>query len=142
MKKLENIYESSGKLCHFLIRGKMIDSGRQDMIDTDQPLQLSTLRMKKGDTFFPHMHVETIKTVNMTQESWVVIRGRVRVLYFDTAENLICDRILDAGDVTVTLYGGHTYESLEDDTVVYEFKTGPYLGFEKDKKRIKDPRTP
>jgi hypothetical protein len=26
------------------------------------------------------------------------------------------------------LYGGHTYQILEDDTIVYEYKTGPYEG--------------
>jgi hypothetical protein len=33
----------------------------------------------------------------------------------------------------MTFEGGHTYEALEDDTVVYEYKTGPYQGQESDK---------
>ena len=32
--------------------------------------------------------------------------------------------------------GGHTYEILVDDTVVYEYKTGPYMGQAKDKEFI------
>ena len=31
----------------------------------------------------------------------------------------------------------HTYEILEDNTLVYEYKTGPYLGIKKDKEFIK-----
>jgi len=40
---------------------------------------------------------------------------------------------LDVGDCSVTLGGGHTYLILEDDTLVYEYKTGPYKGIENDK---------
>jgi len=40
---------------------------------------------------------------------------------------------LRPGDASFTLYGGHTYEILEDDTIVYEYKTGPYEGQKLDK---------
>jgi hypothetical protein len=33
----------------------------------------------------------------------------------------------------MTFRGGHNYLILEDDTIVYEYKTGPYLGQELDK---------
>ena len=46
---------------------------------------------------------------------------------------LLETHILNAGDSSFTLEGGHTYEILEDDTLVYEYKTGPYEGQEKDK---------
>ena len=38
--------------------------------------------------------------------------------------------------MSFTLQGGHNYLILEDDTLVYEFKTGPYEGQEFDKKFI------
>lgn len=41
--------------------------------------------------------------------------------------------MLKPGDCSITLYGGHNYVSLEEHTLVYEYKTGPYLGQEKDK---------
>jgi len=37
------------------------------------------------------------------------------------------------GDCSITFCGGHNYMCLEDDTLIYEAKTGPYLGVEKDK---------
>ena len=40
--------------------------------------------------------------------------------------------ILHRGDCSVTLAGGHTYLILEDGTLVYEYKTGPYKGIEND----------
>ena len=41
--------------------------------------------------------------------------------------------ILNVGDASFTLEGGHNYEILEDNTLVYEYKTGPYEGQEFDK---------
>ena len=40
----------------------------------------------------------------------------------------------------MTFEGGHTYTILEDETIVYEYKTGPYKGQENDKVFIKDHR--
>ena len=40
---------------------------------------------------------------------------------------------VNPGDASFTLEGGHTYEILEDDTLVYEYKTGPYEGQKLDK---------
>ena len=48
-------------------------------------------------------------------------------------DTIIETPILEVGDCSMTFRGGHTYEILEDDTVVYEYKTGPYKGIENDK---------
>ena len=48
----------------------------------------------------------------------------------------VADEKFDKNDLSMTFRGGHNYEILENDTIVYEFKTGPYLGIEFDKKFI------
>ena len=53
--------------------------------------------------------------------------------YYDLNDDLLTTREMIKGDCTITYLGGHNYEALEEDTIVYEFKTGPYLGLEKDK---------
>ena len=45
----------------------------------------------------------------------------------------LIEEILNQGDASFTLYGGHNYQILEDDTIVYEYKTGPYEGQKLDK---------
>ena len=72
----------------------------------------------------------------IAQESWVVIKGAVIVKMYDLDDALIATPILKAGDCSMTFQGGHTYEILEDDTIVYEYKTGPYKGQENDKEFI------
>ena len=91
--------------------------------------------MPKNKTFRPHKHITKERTYKeqIAQESWVVIKGRVKCKFFDIDDSLIAEPILGPGDASFTLYGGHTYEILEEDTVVYEYKTGPYEGQELDK---------
>ena len=73
------------------------------------------------------------KVTNIAQESWVVIKGSVKCIFYDIDDTIIEEIILEQSDLSMTFRGGHNYEILEDDTVVYEFKTGPYLGIEFDK---------
>jgi hypothetical protein len=96
--------------------------------------------MEKNKTFPPHKHIVKDRhyTEQIAQESWVVIKGSVRCIFYDLDDTIIAQPILYPGDASFTLYGGHTYEILEDDTIVYEYKTGPYEGQTLDKVFIKN----
>jgi len=122
------------KLLHIVNRLSDIE-GRQDIVPVDHFIQCATLKMKNGKTFPPHKHITKDRHYSrqIAQESWVVIRGSVRCKFYDLDDTLIADPILNPGDASFTLYGGHTYEILEEDTIVYEYKTGPYEGQALDK---------
>lgn len=135
---MELIYSkvNPSQLLHIIHRDKDIDTGRKNVISANEPLQLSSMLLQKGTTFKPHKHIKYKKTVNIAQESWVVIKGKVKCIFYDIDNKIIAEPILEAGDCSITLYGGHNYEILEDNTKVLEYKTGPYLGQELDKKFI------
>ena len=57
---------------------------------------------------------------------------------YDLDDKIIHEQILNPGDITMTFRGGHNYIALEEDTIVYEYKTGPYKGQENDKVIIGD----
>ena len=121
-------------LCHMVLRNEEIVEERTDIIDADNFLQLSTLNMPKGKTFRPHKHIwKPGEKECIAQESWVVIQGKVKVFFFDTDGKSLQEELLHPGDSSITLQGGHTYLSMEDETKVYEFKTGPYKGQKLDK---------
>ena len=122
------------KLLHLVHRLDEIEE-RTNVADDNQFLQLATLRMQRGKTFRPHRHVWKSPQYAMTiaQESWVVIQGSVEVSFYDTDGTLLEKQIINRGDCSMTFEGGHTYTILEDDTVVYEYKTGPYYGQDRDK---------
>ena len=112
-------------------------SGRTELIDSNNFIQCSFLKLENEKTFRPHLHIEKERHYEkqIAQESWVVIKGKVQCFFYDIDGTLLEDNIfLSPGDASFTLYGGHTYKILEDDTVVYEYQTGPYEGQELDKR--------
>lgn len=132
---MEKIYSKiDGRLLHLVNRLSEVEN-RQDIIPPNNFIQCATLRMEKGKTFPPHKHIEKerLYTNQIAQESWIVIKGRVKCKFYDLNDELIAEPVLGPGDASFTLYGGHTYEILEEDTIVYEYKTGPYEGQALDK---------
>jgi hypothetical protein len=119
-------------LLHLIYRVKDVN-GRTNVAPTDEFLQLASIQMKKGQTFKPHKHILLEKTTNIAQESWLVIKGSVKCILYDLDDTIIAEPIIYQGDCSMTFRGGHNYLILEDDTIVYEYKTGPYLGQELDK---------
>jgi len=137
MKKIHSNINKE-KLLHLILRKEDVVEERYNIIDDQEYLQLAAMLLPKGKTFIPHRHVDCKKTVLMTQESWVVISGKVKAILYDLDDSVITEEILNAGDCSVTFYGGHNYEILEDNTLVYEYKTGPYEGQKLDKVSIKN----
>ena len=133
---MERIYSKveEGKLLHIINRLGEI-AGRTEAVPEDNFIQCATLKMEKGKTFPPHKHITKDRHYpeQIAQESWVVIRGKVEVSYYDVDGTFLTSAVIEQGDCSVTYEGGHTYTILEDDTVVYEHKIGPYGGQENDK---------
>lgn len=131
---MEKIYSKvePGVLLHLINRLVEIE-GRTDVAPVEEFLQLATLKMKAGQTFKAHKHIVLEKQTNIAQESWIVVRGSVKCIFYDLDDTIIAEPILMPGDCSMTFRGGHNYLILEDDTIVYEYKTGPYLGQELDK---------
>ena len=141
MKKIYSRVDE-GKLLHIINRYDEIES-RTDVAPTDEFLQLATLKMEKGKTFRPHKHIWKDNPSGhfgkvIAQESWVVIKGSVKVHLYDLDDELIEEKVINQGDCSMTFEGGHTYTILEEDTVVYEYNTGPYHGHKLDKVFLED----
>lgn len=131
---MEKIYSKieSNTLLHLIYRLQEID-GRANIAPDNEYLQLASMKMKKGQTFKAHKHIICEKTTNIAQESWVVIKGSVKCIFYDLDDSIIGEYVLHPGDCSMTFRGGHNYLILEDNTIVYEYKTGPYLGQDLDK---------
>jgi len=133
---MEKIYSKikPNKLLHIINRIHEFQ-GRKEVIPESNFLQCATLKMEKDKTFPPHKHIikDRHYPEQIAQESWVVIKGSVKCKLYDLDDTLLAEPILKPGDASFTLYGGHTYEILEKDTLVYEYKTGPYEGQKLDK---------
>ncbi len=130
-----NIYSKiePTQILHIINRKRDIQDGRIDFVEPDEFIQCAALKLYGGQTFRPHRHKERRDIqLHITQESWVVISGLVQVILYDLDNTILHTDILEPGDCSITLQGGHNYKCMQP-SIVYEFKTGPYLGQEADK---------
>jgi cupin fold WbuC family metalloprotein len=123
------------KLLHIIHRFEDNENKRLDIVPADNFIQCSYLKLENGKTFKPHKHIKKERTYKeqIAQESWIVVRGSVRCIFYDLNDEIIATPILKSGDASFTLAAGHNYEILEEGTIVYEYKTGPYEGQLNDK---------
>jgi len=66
----------------------------------------------------------------------VIRNGRVRVNFYSSDKAFLEHRTLEAGDVILLCGGGHSFEMLEETSMI-EIKQGPYVG-EEDKTRFEE----
>lgn len=90
----------------------------------------------KGKVLQAHTHLLSPREVLKTQEVIVMKQGSMRTDIYGKDEKLLTSLVLKAGDIGIFLEGGHGYEILEDNTLVLEIKNGPYVGADKDRRRI------
>lgn len=122
-------------LLHLVCKPKK-EEERIDVAPDNEFLQVAILNLNEGRTFKPHKHILSEKITNIAQESWCVIQGSVKCIFYDLDDQIIEEIIIEKGDFSMTFRGGHNYIILENDTIVYEYKTGPYLGQHMDKQFI------
>ena len=108
--------------------------GRVNLVSPAEFLQVSAIELAEKEEFKAHIHTWKDCDIDTTvaQEAGVVIRGRVKASLYDDQQNLVGEQELTPGDCCITLHGGHKYTSTEE-SLVYEFKSGPYLGDSLDK---------
>lgn len=123
------------KLLHIIVTQEDFNTPRAEVVPENNFIQCAILNMGNGKTFRPHKHITKDRhyTEQIAQESWVVIKGKVKCILYDIDDTIIATPILEAGHASFTLGGGHNYEILEEGTLVYEYKTGPYEGQQLDK---------
>tara|TARA_B100000214_G_scaffold370730_1_gene345854 strand:+ start:6980 stop:7408 length:429 start_codon:yes stop_codon:yes gene_type:complete len=114
-------------------RKSEISKERVDLCPEQEYLQICTKSMHKGLTFRPHKHNKLERKTEYTQEAWIILEGSVSATFWDIDDTEVFDTILNSGDCAVVFRAGHSFEVLEEGTILYEVKTGPYYGVERDK---------
>lgn len=119
-----------------IIRSADWEEGLSFVSSEDDYQQVGIWGYNKGQRLAPHIHLIEPREVLCTQEVVFVKDGRVRADIYTEKEEFLTSVELNRGDTIILLNGGHGYEILEDNTKVLEAKNGPYIGAERDRKRI------
>jgi hypothetical protein len=110
-------------------------SGRWNISDQSEPLQVATIYSRKHRTFPAHYHIAQTREFSQTQEVWIVVTGWVEVTIFDLDNSPAGILELFSGGIAIMYRGGHSFQMGAEAKVV-EVKTGPYIGREADKELI------
>jgi len=114
----------NGKLVGLKINS--FSEGTVSVTEEDGALQILTLKHSAGKLVAPHRHVAHVRTTKQLQECVVVIRGKLRVTFFDERASPFTSVEVGSGEACVTFSGGHSVEFLEDSEVI-ELKNGPFF---------------
>jgi len=107
--------------------------GLDFLTENETFIQTGTWWYQKGKELRSHMHIVNERTAERTQETIVVISGKVRVDLYDENRKIFHQEELSAGDLGIILKVGHGYYIMEDNTKVVETKNGPFISVEQDK---------
>ncbi len=117
-----------------IIRSEYDEPGIRFFTPDNFSQQLACMSHPKGKKIAPHVHNPINRQVLYTQEVLIIRRGCVRVNFYSSRKEYLESRDLIPGDVILLCGGGHSFEMLEETSMI-EVKQGPYAG-EHDKTRF------
>ena len=98
--------------------------------------QVAYMKHPQGHKIAAHVHNMITRQVLYTQEVLIVRQGKLKVRLYASSKELIGDRILNSGDLILLCGGGHSFEMLEETSMI-EVKQGPFSG-DGDKSRFNE----
>ncbi|MSU55771.1 MAG: hypothetical protein EXS51_00465 [Candidatus Taylorbacteria bacterium] len=108
------------------IHVKRFKDGTHGVTDPKQALQLLTQKRAKGHIVVPHLHLPKERVTKVLQEGLIVISGKLRIDLYDAKKQCFRSFLVKSGEAAVLLGVAHAVHFLEE-TLLYEFKNGPYL---------------
>ncbi len=100
--------------------------------------QVGYMNHKKNHIIFPHKHnrhQKKISNIDNTTEVLIILKGLLRVDFYNTKEKYLFSKKLYANDIIMLSSGGHGFKVLKDVKMI-EVKQGPY-SVSKDKVKFK-----
>ena len=116
------------KLIYSYFNLKSFNNSRMDFTPEFEYLQASCSILKNNKNIKAHKHKINERTINITQEAWLIFDGSIKARFYDIDNTFLNEIILYAGDCVVLFNGGHEFTTLKENTILYEFKNGPYYG--------------
>lgn len=103
-----------------------ITEGSTPITPPDQPLQIVTLKHKKGIYLKAHMHTPKERKTQRLQECILVKKGKIKIELYTTDKKYVQSLFLKEGQIFLLVDGGYGIHILED-CEMFEFKNGPFV---------------
>jgi mannose-6-phosphate isomerase-like protein (cupin superfamily) len=132
-KRIETITRGLEPIA-LIIRAEYDEPGIQFFTPGNFSQQVAYMKHPQGHKIGEHIHNLVIRQVLYTQEVLLIRSGKVKVNLYTSDKEFIGSRILEKGDLILLCGGGHSFEMLEETSMI-EIKQGPYTG-ENDKTRF------
>ena len=104
--------------------------------EDEEFIQVGAWGYNSGKELLAHIHNKVERKVYWTQEVLYIRKGSIEANIYDADEIFVEKIIAKEGDTLILLRGGHGYKVLENGTQVLEVKNGPYVGADKDRRRL------
>lgn len=121
--------EYNSQVLAILVRSSFKENGIHFFTPNDYSQQLAYMSHSVGKEITPHIHKPVQRSVNYTQETLFIRKGKLEVDFYSDQEKYLESRVLETGDVILLIQGGHGFKVLEDLEMI-EVKQGPYAGDE------------
>jgi hypothetical protein len=133
MKNVEIICDGDEALAYF-VRAGWIPEKTEFLTPNNFGQQMGMIVYAAGTAIQPHLHLPIVRTVTGTTECIVVRKGSCLIDIYDRHKKLLSTHSLFVGDIVLLLNGGHGFR-MNEDTILFEVKQGPYVGIA-DKERF------
>lgn len=134
MHKIYSLIDNHIICCY--INKEEISDYRKDLSEESEIIQGSARILSQNIHVPAHKHLPIKRETVGTQEVWVIILGKILAEIYDIDDKKLTDIEISSGGAILFYRGGHSLTSLENNTIFYEFKNGPYNGKENDKQHI------
>jgi hypothetical protein len=133
---MENLIKITfdNQILGIIIRNNFNKEGIEFFTDDSSSQQLGYMNRPQDYIIPPHRHNIVPREVNLTQEVLFIKSGRVRVDFYNDAQQYFKSVVISSGDIILLANGGHGFKMLEQSEII-EVKQGPYCG-EMDKVRF------
>ena len=88
--------------------------------------QVGILNHKKGHKINPHIHFKNPRKIAYTTEVLIILKGKVRVDFFNKQKKYLFSKILKENDIIMLVHGAHGFKVVKK-VQMLEIKQGPYI---------------
>jgi cupin fold WbuC family metalloprotein len=125
MKHIE-IIKVNDEIAAYIIRSSYEPDSSVFLTPSTLEMQAGFIVYKKGTNITPHYHLPSHRIIKKTTECILVKRGRCWLDLYNDQNDLVSTHDLMQNDIVMLVNGGHGFR-MQEDTILFEIKQGPYL---------------